>query len=71
MIEIARVEPKKIQRKLLTSLQKMAICKKSCCVTCPLMLEISDRIFCYQTIMGIEQDIKKFWDEEIEIGVSE
>lgn len=70
MIEIARVEPKKIQRKLLTEEQKKAICKsvaKYHCNICPLMKEFDDTQMCIEDVKAMEDFIKDYWNEEIEI----
>jgi hypothetical protein len=70
MIEIARIEPKKIQRKLLTEEQKKAICKsvsKYHCNTCPLMKEFDEEPMCIEDVKAMEDFIKDYWNEEIEI----
>lgn len=81
MIEIARVEPKKIQRKLLTEEQKKAICEKYrgkriyCKAECPLSDYIGEEFVCcspkFESVQDLEQSIKDYWNEEIEIEVSE
>jgi hypothetical protein len=69
MIEITRVEPKKIQRKLLTEEQKKAICKsvKYHCNTCPLMKEFYEEQMCIEDVKAMEDFIKDYWNEESEI----
>lgn len=84
MIEIARVEPKKIQRKLLTKEQRQRICekhseiwqvdgKKYCDIDCPLRADISDgiggKMDCNcKQISIIEKALKKYWNGEIEVS---
>lgn len=77
----------RIQRKLLTEKQKQQICEKHseisqedgkryCNLGCPLRAYISDGIggemdrSC-KHINIIEKSLKKYWNEEIEIGVIE
>ncbi len=77
----------KIQRKLLTKEQRQQICEKHseiwyedgkryCMLDCPLRACIADGIgnamdrSC-KHINIIEKSIEKYWNEEIEIGVSE
>jgi len=77
----------KIQRKLLTEQQRQQICEKHsgiwyedgkryCNLDCPLRSHISDGIdgemdrSC-KHINIIEKSLKKYWNEEIEIEVSE
>lgn len=77
MIEIARVEPKKIQRKLLTEEQIKAICKKYrgkriyCRTGCPLRDHIGAEFVCcspeFKSVQDLEQSIMDYWNEEIEI----
>jgi hypothetical protein len=83
MIEITRVEPKKIQRKLLTKEQKQLICEKHSCtdnedgkrycdIDCPLRVEISDGMggnmdWSCKQISIIEKSIEKYWNKKIEI----
>lgn len=72
MIEIARVEPKKIQRKLLTEEQKKAICKnvsKYHCKICPLMKEFDDAQMCIEDVKAMEDFIKDYWNEEVEVDL--
>ena len=65
----------KIQRKLLTDEQKKTICEKhtkdsdekSCLDSCPLILNIFGIEWCYKDVDGIEQAIKDYWNEEIEV----
>lgn len=77
MIEIARVEPKKIQRKLLTEEQKAAICKKykkyeiACDDKCPLLFVLDYEEQSCDFVGHVTDAIKDYWNEEIEIGVSE
>lgn len=69
MIEITKVEPKKIQRKLLTEVQKKAICKKHTnCHDCPMLLMIANEQYCYENISYIEKEIRDYWNEEIEVS---
>lgn len=68
MIEIARVEPKKIQRKLLTEKQKIMCAKVEYhCDKCPMRFEFDDESFCYKDVGRLERAIKDYWNEEIEI----
>ena len=75
MIEIARAEPKKIQRKLLTTEQREEICKanKRICHICPLAMNFRDRIYCdnlkVNTIHHIEDTIKEYWNEEVGVDL--
>lgn len=63
----------KIQRKLLTSEQKKAICEQHkdeydlCKNDCPLFIEIDHEDYCAKTICYLEQIIKDFWNEEVEV----
>lgn len=60
----------KIQRKLLTEEQKKAICKnvsKYHCNTCPLMKEFDEEQWCIEDVKAMEDFIKDYWNEEIEI----
>ena len=80
MIEITKVEPKQIQRKLLTAEQEKAICDKHTtslhlhrCYNCPLCFSaekngIGMDFSCNQA-MAIEQALKDYWNEEIEVDV--
>ena len=69
MIEIARVEPKKIQRKLLTNEQKRAICRAKGyhCSKCPLELTFDDSSYCYSEVKDLEDAVQNYWNEEIKI----
>lgn len=68
MIEIARVEPKKIQRKLLTKEQAVEICQKQVqCRQCPLRFFASNFSLCGTDVKALEIMIKDYWNEEIEI----
>ena len=70
MIEITRVEPKKIQRKLLTEEQKNDICENNpACSRCPLFTTIAEQRFCWKEITQIERKIKTFWNEEVEVDL--
>lgn len=71
---VEKVEPKKIQRKLITKEQQMAICKsvsKYHCNICPLMKEFDEEPMCIEDVKAMEDFIHDYWNEEIEIGVSE
>lgn len=78
MIEVERVEPKKIQRKLLTAEQIKSICDENtktdsdgcmfCNRECPLKRMIGNTRYCVSDIKELEQEIKDYWNEEIEIG---
>lgn len=60
----------KTQRKLLTDEQKKAICKsvsKYHCNTCPLMKEFDEEQRCFEDVKAMEDFIKDYWNEEIEI----
>ena len=65
----------KIQRKLLTSEQKQKICSKtdgmltSGCLECPLGIEIFGLIFCWKDINELQQRLKEYWDEEVEVDL--
>lgn len=61
----------KTQRKLLTDEQKKAICEKYAldCYKCPLAFEFHGISYCHFTVRNIEQAIKNYWNEEIEIEV--
>lgn len=68
MIEIARVELKKIQRKLLTSDQKMKMCgNRRTCEECLMVFKFNGIYFSCNQVRGIEQRIKDYWNKEIEI----
>ena len=72
MIEVERAEPKKIQRKLLTKEQVVEICQKQIqCMQCPLRFWFSNFSLCETDVKALEIMIKDYWNEEIEIGVSE
>ncbi len=61
----------KTQRKLLTDEQKKAICKsvsKYHCNTCPLMKEFDEEQRCIEDVKAMEDFIKDYWDEEIEVS---
>ena len=62
----------KIQRKLLTDEQKKAICKsiaKYHCDKCPLSKEYKEtrEEYCYIEMKDLQEYIKNYWDEEIEV----
>ena len=67
----------KIQRKLLTKEQKKAICeeyrgrRKYCKDGCPLTTYIGEEFVCcsprFESIQDLEQAIKDYWDEEVEV----
>lgn len=68
MTEIARVEPKKIQRKLLTMEQKLGICNTpQNCDGCPLRFKALGFDLCESDVRALEIAIKHYWNEEIEI----
>ena len=70
MIEIARVEPKKIQRKLLTKEQVVEICQKQVqCMQCPLRFFSSNFSLCEMDVKALEIAIKHYWDEEVEVDL--
>lgn len=61
----------KTQRKLLTDEQKKKICKEhKICFNCPMLLSILDNKCCYDVVNRLEQEIKNYWDEEIDLGDS-
>lgn len=69
MNEVERVEPKKIQRKSLTKEQKMKICgNRKICNGCPMVFEFNGICYSCKQVKSIEQRIKHYWNEEIEIG---
>ncbi len=70
MIEIARVEPQKIQRKLLTKEQVVEICQKQVkCVQCPLRFFVNSNFsLCEMDVKALEIMIKNYWNEEIEVS---
>ena len=69
MIEITKVEPKKIQRKLLTKEQVVEICQKQVqCMQCPLRFFSSNFSLCEMDVKALEIMIKNYWNEEIEVS---
>lgn len=61
----------KTQRKLLTDEQKKAICKNVSgyhCNRCPLMKEFDEEQRCIEDVKAMEDFIKDYWDEEIEVS---
>lgn len=72
MIEIARVEPKKIQRKLLTKEQKMKLCgNRRTCDGCPMVYEFNGIYYSCNQVKSTEQRIKKYWNEEVEVDLDD
>jgi len=61
----------KTQRKLLTEEQKDKICKAYGyhCYKCPIMKEFDDGYWCTIGVKEMEDFIREFWNEEIEIEV--
>lgn len=59
----------KVQRKLLTDEQKEKICKAYGyhCYKCPIMKEFDDSQRCIEDVKEMEDFIKEYWDEEIEV----
>ena len=63
----------KIQRKCLTADQKKQICDRSFngtdegCNECPLHGVIMDKAVCDRSVIGLEIEIKEYWDKEIEV----
>ena len=59
----------KTQRKLLTDEQKKVICEKYAldCYKCPLTFKLHGISYCHFTVRNIEQAIKDYWNEEIEV----
>lgn len=62
-----------MQRKLVTDEQKQAICERyKDCWKCPMgFLVDDDRIWNCNRAYALERKIKAYWNEEIEIEVSE
>lgn len=73
MIEIARVEPKKIQRKLLTEEQKRAICRKNrnCIPNCPMVFQCGGITYSCRDVKEIEETIRNYWNEEVEVDLDD
>ena len=70
MIEIARVETKKIQRKLLTKEQVVEICQQQVhCTQCPLRFFASNFSLCEMDVRALEIVIKDYWNEEVEVDL--
>lgn len=61
----------KIQRKLLTEEQKKAICKSVTgrCSICPVMKEFDDARMCIEDVKAMEDFIKDYWNEEVEVDL--
>lgn len=60
----------KIQRKLLKK-KLREICKKVeyHCYKCPMMFEFDDEPFCSEDVEQLEQAIKDYWNEEVEVDL--
>lgn len=71
MIEIARVEPKKIQRKLLTEEQKNKLCGKywTCIPNCPMTFQCGGITYSCRDVKEIEKTIRDYWNEEVEVDL--
>lgn len=68
MIEITKVGPKKIQRKLLTKEQKNRICSKYACDNCPLAYRtLKGEVMCWERLEVHQRDIDRFWSEEVDV----
>ena len=69
MIEIARVEPKKIQRKLLTEEQKKAICKYQTCTICKMAFQCGGITYSCRDVKEFEETFRNYWNEEVEVDL--
>ena len=59
----------KKQLKLLTDNEKHAICNKYMdrVKECPLSLQIGKELFCFKDIDYLEEKIKEYWNQEIDV----
>ena len=58
------------QRKLLTAKQKEEICTaRDECIGCPLRLGAYRLNLCEEDVKDLEQAIKDFWNEEVEVDL--
>ena len=69
MIEISRVKPKKILRKLLTKKQTEKLCRKNwnCIPNCPMTFQCGGITYSCRDVKAIEESIRNYWNEEIEV----
>lgn len=58
----------KLQRKLVTHEQKMQMCDKYQCIACPMTLKFKDTYFDCVEMQKLEQALKDYWNEEIEVN---